>query len=160
MSKRPDDELAKLLAHPDMRVRQAAQFELAGRDAGKAIPAFANVAKSNAEPARSLARHLGPRPDRRRTLARRAGPRPIVPLLDDADAEVRAQAAHVLGDHHVAAVGEKLTALLKDKESRVRYFAAMGICKWRTRPRSSRSAPCSPRTTTRTRSCVMAESWR
>ncbi len=129
MSKRPETELAKLLAHPDMRVRQAAQFELAGRDAGKAVAAFANVAKSNAT---QLARlhaiwGLGQIAENGSLAGQALGP--IVPLLDDADAEVRAQAAHVLGDHHVTAIGEKLTALLKDKESRVRYFAAMGICK-------------------------------
>ncbi|MEI9895512.1 MAG: PQQ-dependent sugar dehydrogenase [Chthoniobacter sp.] len=50
-------------------------------------------------------------------------------LLGDADAEVRAQAAHVLGDHKVNTVSARFVEMLKDKENRVRFFAAMGISK-------------------------------
>ena len=126
MSKRSDGELAKLLGHADMRVRQAAQFELAGRGAGS-IKAFAAVA-ADTKVANPLARlhaiwGLG-------QLAKNAGALDSLPaLLSDADAEVRAQTANVLGDHKVAAVSGKLIALLKDKENRVRFFAALGLGK-------------------------------
>ena len=126
MTKRSDDELAKLLAHADMRVRQAAQFELANRGAGS-IKTFAAVA-ADTKTANPLARlhaiwGLG-------QLAKDAGALDSLPaLLNDADPEVRAQAAHVLGDHHVNAVAGKFIELLKDKENRVRFFAAMGLSK-------------------------------
>ncbi|HEY2343451.1 MAG TPA: HEAT repeat domain-containing protein, partial [Chthoniobacteraceae bacterium] len=131
MSKRPDDALAKLLAHPDMRVRQAAQFELAARDLNSSAVVFANVAKSN--PSQMARLHaiwgLGQLAEKNINATG-----PLVALLDDPDAEVRAQAAHVLGDHHVSAVADKLTALLSDKENRVRFFAAMGISKINHKP--------------------------
>jgi quinoprotein glucose dehydrogenase len=47
--------------------------------------------------------------------------------LKDGDTEVRAQAAKVLGEGKVAAAYEKLLALLKDPEARVRFFAALAL---------------------------------
>ncbi len=131
MTKRPEAELAKLLEHPDMRVRQAAQFELAGRDIAKSGPVFASVAKSSTN---TLARihaiwGLGELAEKNAQALN-----PLPPLLDDADMEVRAQAAHILGDHHFAGAADKITSLLKDKENRVRYFAAMGIYKLAHKP--------------------------
>ena len=57
MAKRPEAELAKLLGHADMRVRQAAQFELAGRGVASA-KALATVA-ADAKAANPLARLHG-----------------------------------------------------------------------------------------------------
>ncbi|MEP6669160.1 MAG: PVC-type heme-binding CxxCH protein [Chthoniobacter sp.] len=126
MTKRSDEELAKLLGHADMRVRQAAQFELSGRGAGS-IKTFAAVA-ADTKAANPLARlhavwGLG-------QLAKNAGALDALPaLLGDADAEVRAQTANVLGDHKVGAASGKLIELLKDKENRVRFFAALNLGK-------------------------------
>jgi quinoprotein glucose dehydrogenase len=54
---------------------------------------------------------------------------PLPALLDDADPEVRAQIANMLGNFKVAATAEKLVALLQDKENRVRFFAALSLGK-------------------------------
>lgn len=124
MSKRADAELAKLLEHADMRVRQNAQFELAGRGAAKAFGPVA-VATNKPQLARIHAiRGLG-------QIARKT-PHTIdglTVLLADKDAEVRAQTAKVLGDGHVVASAPQLIPLLKDPNLRVRYFAAMSLGK-------------------------------
>lgn len=128
MAKRPEGELAALFSEPDQRVRQAAQFELVERDPAKAIPLLKQIAQSAPSPLGRLHGIWG--------LGQLAGKHPaslaVLPsLLADADAEVRAQAAHILGDHKAAAskVAEKLIPLLKDTSGRVRYFAALGLGK-------------------------------
>jgi quinoprotein glucose dehydrogenase len=118
MSDRPPAELAALLGHADQRIRMAAQFELAERREE------ATLAGTALRPGPSFARlhavwGLG--------QIRAAGR--TIPLLDDADAEVRAQAARVLGDGRVAGAGDALVAHLKDASPRVRYHAAMALGK-------------------------------
>jgi quinoprotein glucose dehydrogenase len=116
MASRPLEDLASLLGHVDQRVRMAAQFELAGRRAEAPLEAVALKA--------------GP------TLARlhaiwglgqlRAADRTAA-LLDDPDAEVRAQAARVLGEGGAASTVDALVARLQDESPRVRYHAAMSL---------------------------------
>ena len=48
----------------------------------------------------------------------------LLPLVQDKDPEIRAQAAKWLGDMKYAAAAEKLMPLLKDTFSRARFFAA------------------------------------
>ena len=127
MTKRPAAELATLLAHPDMRVRQAAQFELAARGSASA-KVFDQVA-ADQKAANPLARlhaiwGLGQLAAKDVKVLD-----PLAALLGDADPEVRAQAAKLLGDFKAADAGSKLVALLKDKESRVRFFAALSLGK-------------------------------
>src|SRR5262249_44080079 len=52
---------------------------------------------------------------------------PILPLLSDADAEVRAQAAKTLSGLKTVLAYDRFVALLKDPSPRVRFFAAMGL---------------------------------
>jgi quinoprotein glucose dehydrogenase len=125
MIHRPINELAHLLEHPDMRVRQEAQFALAERGP-KGEAAFTQIARSGKN---QLARlhalwGLG-------QVARQhpEALRPVVSLLSDRDPEVRAQAARVLGNGRWAPVYEKLVALLRDPQPRVRFFAALGVGK-------------------------------
>jgi quinoprotein glucose dehydrogenase len=50
MAKKTIAELAKLLGHPHQKVRQEAQFELASRNVGEAIPALTGVLKDSKNP--------------------------------------------------------------------------------------------------------------
>jgi quinoprotein glucose dehydrogenase len=123
--KRPTEELAKLLGHADMRVRQEAQFALAAK--GKeAVP---TLARSASEGANRLARlhavwglgQVG------RTDAQ-AVREPLRALLKDDDAEVRAQAARALG-WVKGSEARDLVPLLKDPEPRVRFQAMTSLAK-------------------------------
>lgn len=126
--------LRALLADPDMRVRQAAQFALAARGADS-LPALLEVVGS---PDHRLARVHGiwaldqiaraaSADGRESALSALRG------LIDDDDAEIRAQAAKALGDNRADA-GEALTRLLRDPSSRVRAFAAHALGKIRFAP--------------------------
>jgi quinoprotein glucose dehydrogenase len=138
------EELARLLGHADMRVRQEAQFTLAERGAA-GIPVLARVASTPGPaiaPASSTNPSVRQKPELQ-TYARlhaiwglgqlaAAHPdalAPLRPLLRDSDSEVRAQAAKVLGDHRTATDAGGLIAALSDPGSRVRYFAAQGLGK-------------------------------
>jgi len=134
--KRPSKELAALLAHPDQRVRQEAQFELARKED---VETFREVASTSTNQLARLHAIWG--------LGQRGGGRgramlqTLSPLLEDADPEVRAQTAKVFGQGYIRAdwthsgleegilVHRRLLNLLKDPSLRVRYFAAMSLSK-------------------------------
>jgi quinoprotein glucose dehydrogenase len=122
---RGDDELLQLLGHADQRVRMGAQFAIASKGAGVA-PGLLKVAQSSSD---QLARlhaiwALGQIAEKNVNIAGS-----LLGFLSDADAEVKAQAAKVLGDRRVAAAGEKLVPLLGDASSRVRFQAALALGK-------------------------------
>ncbi len=124
MSQRGDGELAGLLGHADQRVRQAAQFALAVKG-DAAAPVFMRVAGDVKAP--PLARihaiwGLGQVAEKKADALQ-----PLLALLADGDAEVRAQAAHVLSDRKFATTADKLVAMLKDASARPRFFAAIGL---------------------------------
>ncbi len=125
MTQRPTAELAKLLEHPDMRVRQEAQFALADRkaDAVEALTAVAHDGKLQLARLHAIwgLGQIG------RTLP--AAVKLLPELLSDKDAEVRVQAAKVIGDTKVAEALDKLLSLLKDPQARVRFFAAQALGK-------------------------------
>jgi quinoprotein glucose dehydrogenase len=133
MEKRPFKELARLLAHRDMRVRQEAQFALADRGP-QAIKTLANVARNDSS---QLARlhaiwGLGQIAECRNPNAEckpAAALEPLLPLLEDGDAEVRAQAAKVLGERRFLKAYDGLTKLSGDASPRVRFFATLGLGK-------------------------------
>ncbi len=130
MESRSDDELARLLAHPDMRVRQEAQFTLAARG-GEGFTILTRVAGSKEN---RLARihaiwGLG-------QIVRMKGAGPsrslwdiLNPMLDDPDAEIRAQAARAMGDTRESKSLDRLIGRLEDDSPRVRFFAAMALGK-------------------------------
>lgn len=127
MTDRATEELTKLLCHPDMRIRQSAQFEFARRgvDSTKVFAGIAADTKAS-NPLARLHAIWG--------LGQLAGEYAaavdsLPALLTDADPEVRAQAAKVLGDARIASAAGKLVELLKDQENRVRFFAALSLGK-------------------------------
>jgi quinoprotein glucose dehydrogenase len=125
MTKRDEKGLINLLSHVDGRVRQAAQFELAnrGNSSSKAVTTLAvegddQLARIHAIWAMGqLARK------QQGTLD------PLIPLLADADEEIRAQAAKALGEARVAGAYDGLIKQLGDTSSRVRFCAAMALGK-------------------------------
>ena len=120
-------ELTSLLGHQDRRVRQEAHLELADRGP-KVIAALSNIAKQNGNQFARL--HaiwaLG-------IIGRDASwaLKSLETLLKDNDAEVRAQAAKVLGEGNYRAATSALIAALNDSSARVKFFAAIGLGKFR-----------------------------
>lgn len=122
-SEQSRDDLAKLLSHVDMRIRQKAQFELADRGK-KGFNSFKEVLEgSNDQFAKihsiwGIGQLAGPDKDRAEYL---------VPLLKDSDPEIVAQVAKVLGDVKFSAAGPDLVPLLKSANPRIKFFAAQAL---------------------------------
>lgn len=127
MTGRSTDELIHLLGHKDMRVRQAAQFELADRG----TPSIA--------PLTTLAQAAGERLPRLHAIwaigqiaaAQKSNQiaAALLPLLSDKDDEVRAQAEKTLGSLADRDAYEATIRLLSDPSPRVRFFAVMAAGK-------------------------------
>lgn len=113
------DDLADLLGHKDMRIRQKAQFELAKRDGG--LAALRSVAVSNnAQMARIHAIWgIGQYARKDKSIAKT-----FVGLLNDPDPEIVAQCLKLLGDVRYTDVGSKVIDLLGHDNDRVKFFAA------------------------------------
>ena len=127
MEKRTNEELAKLLAHPDQRVRQEAQFALAAK--GKdALATLAAVAKADSSPLARLHAVWGLGQVARVNLQ---GLAPLWPLLKDSDDEVRAQATRAICDARFVTkeTTPAIVPLLQDPSPRVRMLAAIGLGK-------------------------------
>lgn len=122
MGKRSARELAKLLEHPDLRVRQQAQFALAkpdnfGRLSGIASGSGNRLARIHAIFALS---QIVESPPRTEFVKEVEG---LLPLLEDEDAEVRAQAARLMGVGRLLAAQAALDRLFADPDPRVQMFA-------------------------------------
>jgi quinoprotein glucose dehydrogenase len=125
LTKRPEAELAGLLAHADQRVRQEAQFALVEKGAA-AIATFTSVAQKKENQLARLHAIWGLGMIGRKTPAAFDA---IVSLLADEDGEVRAQAAKVLGDGKCAKAFDGLMKLLADPFPRAQFFAAQSLGK-------------------------------
>lgn len=140
-AKRSSAELAKLLRHPDQRVRLRAQLELTRRpDAADRFEAATKsdqrlerihgvwglgiLARRGAAIAPGAAWGKGPAPLAPET-ERIAAAKRLVPLLADADAEIRAQAVRVLEESPLKGNDLPLGKLILDPSLRVRSFAAI-----------------------------------
>lgn len=129
------EKLAGLLSHPDMRVRQRAQFALveqkrkdlllnAAQVDGGAAPEFASKESHNL--LRRLHGIWG--------IAQLAKEDPalwssLLPLLGDEAIEIRASTARALGESRTAEAGRALIGSLQDASPRVQSFAAIGVGK-------------------------------
>jgi len=131
-------DLTKLLSHQDMRVREEAQFALADRG-GAAIKTFIGVARQKSN---QLARlhaiwGIGQVVCRNDVPGSQtdalAGLDQLVELLSDADAEVCAQSAKVLGDCHYPKAYDGLQKLLRNANPRIQFFSALSLGKLRRR---------------------------
>jgi quinoprotein glucose dehydrogenase len=125
-SKLSAPELVSLLGHPDRRVRLEAQFALVD---AKAAGVLTSVAKDNPSQFARVHAIWG-----LEQLARREGYPSgclanVLPLLSDADPEIRAQAAKVVGEAREPKALELLIGQLADDSPRVRYFAAQSLGK-------------------------------
>src|SRR5690606_35257283 len=85
LTTRPVEELLRLLSHPDLRVRQRAQFALVTHGE-EIVPVLAEVAQTTGNLHAVWA------------LRQLKAPTPLRALLDHATPELRAQAARALGD--------------------------------------------------------------
>jgi quinoprotein glucose dehydrogenase len=125
---RSAEELEKLLAHDDQRVRQAAQFQLAAKGDDATLTHAAQSGPG------TLARvhavwGLGQVAQQRKPVLTA-----VAALLGDADGEVRAQAARVLGDHQFKGAYDRLIAMLRDAHPRARFYAALALGKAAYKP--------------------------
>lgn len=122
---RDEDALVALLNHADQRVRQEAQFALA--DLGPSIvPRLLEIAGSETDLFPRLHAlwgvwQLGLQGTTDLTV--------LSPFLEDENAEIRAQAAKILGDSPSSAVASDLIAALDDPSPRVRFYAATSLGK-------------------------------
>ncbi|WP_276483035.1 HEAT repeat domain-containing protein [Paraflavitalea pollutisoli] len=122
-SQKQPDELGALLSNADKQVRMKAQFELVKRGAaGEEV--FKKVLAPNSQQLSRVHAIWG-----LSQLARKEAKyaQALLPLLQDKDPEIRAQAAKWLGDIKYKEAGEKLVVLLNDPYSRARFFAAEAI---------------------------------
>jgi quinoprotein glucose dehydrogenase len=132
-SSRSNDELIRLLAHPHLKIRQEAQFALAARNEA-AVPLFVNVAAKNDSRLARLHAIWGlGQIGRKQTSVLNA----VLPLLQDADGEVRAQTAKVLGEARLETAADKLESLLNDAEPRVQFFAAQAYGRMASRAQTA-----------------------
>lgn len=132
MENRSPEQLATLLGHPDQRVRQEAQFELVTRALSHGTKALdpkyagelARVALQSDAPLARLHAIWGLGQIGR---VQRDSLSVIGSLLEDGDAEVRAQTAKVFGDARFTGASKALVKALSDPSSRVRFFAAIAL---------------------------------
>lgn len=118
-----DAMLGETLKNPDMRVRLKAQFELVKRK-GKGAAIFRQSIQQTSSRLARINAIWGmaqlARQDKKYATE-------LVPLLQDKDAEIRAQAAKWIGDIKYSEAGEKLLPLLTDTAARARFFAAEAL---------------------------------
>ncbi|MHA3773935.1 DUF7133 domain-containing protein [Verrucomicrobiota bacterium sgz303538] len=132
-AQRSAEELGKLLAHKDQRIRLESQWALAKKKDGAHVLLYAALTSSD-----QLARlHgiWGTAHAARLAEYQQAGSSvrlldPMVALLNDKDEEVRSQAAKVLGEGKVERAYSALVAALKDPAPRVRFFATQALAEF------------------------------
>jgi quinoprotein glucose dehydrogenase len=129
MSGRPAAELAGLLGHADLRVRQAAQFEFAGRGAAGWDTLVAAASKSGEPRARRHAVRALRQIARTPAGAARLGsqPQPALRWLSDPDAGVVLEGCRFWSDAPLAAASGPLRALFRQVDPQVAAEALLAF---------------------------------
>jgi len=132
-TERPTDELAGLLAHPNYRVRQGAQFELARRGESSIDP-LTTVAKAGKTVQSRLHAlwalgQVAHGATATKQGARSAPLETLISLLTDSDARVRGNAARVLGDARYGRAHDALVTLTTDADAHTRALASIALGK-------------------------------
>lgn len=132
-AQRSPEELGKLLAHKDQRIRLESQWALAKQQGGAQV--LLNAALENSDQLARLHGIWGAGHAARLAEYQQAGSGarfldPIAALLNDKDEEVRAQAAKVLGEGRGPSAYSGLVSALKDSAPRVRFFAAQALAEF------------------------------
>ncbi|MGB6042123.1 MAG: HEAT repeat domain-containing protein, partial [Pirellulales bacterium] len=122
LEQRSLDRLVQLLSHTDRRLRLAAQFAMVNRRASTELQQVA-LRHENKLARLHAIWALQQFPENAQTSAC------LGQLLLDKDAEVRGQAAKVLGALQIQAAGDVVVRLLEDESPRVRHFAAIALGK-------------------------------
>ncbi|QDT81143.1 Quinoprotein glucose dehydrogenase B precursor [Gimesia maris] len=122
-AERSPEELTKLLAHVDQRIRMEAQFALVDQNQ---LAALQQVALASPDQLARLHAIWGIGQLGRKTSSAVAG---IQSLLHDSDSEVQSQTAKVIGEAGFTAAAPALIELLKNPNARVQFFAAVALGK-------------------------------
>ncbi|MEO5804694.1 MAG: PVC-type heme-binding CxxCH protein, partial [Verrucomicrobiota bacterium] len=135
MEKRPVEELAQLLGHADMRVRMEAQFALE-RKSLVVVESLSEVAKTNINPLAqihalwALKRIWLAQTNRVSLEVTKTLKGTYDALLQNNDPEIRAQALRLLEKRlQIACPDDRSNVRLRDKDPRIRFFAAMNLGK-------------------------------
>lgn len=120
--KKSGSELYDLLFFEDQRIRQKAQFELAGRSEGAGL--FTKAAQQTGN---QLARVHAIWGTGQLLAAKKGDAALLIRLLKDNDPEIAAQAAKVLGDVRHKPAGSALVPLLAHASPRVQFYAAQAL---------------------------------
>ncbi|TWT40732.1 HEAT repeat protein [Thalassoglobus neptunius] len=121
LAKLSETRLGELLAHPDKRIRQRAQFELVKKEAEDVLREVAN-SSSNQKARLHAIWGLGQMLRVGKILSK-----DLIELANDQDPEVRAQALNVLGDNNVTDAAPLFVAAVGNGTPRQKYFAAIGL---------------------------------
>lgn len=122
-SKKNKPELGQLLKHQDMRIRQKAQFELAK----KGGDGFNELAAATKQTEHQLARIHGLWGIGQLARKNIKYANTFTQYLTDADPEIQAQAAKMIGDVRYKGASAELIPLLEHSSLRVQFFAAEAL---------------------------------
>ncbi|KAB2660315.1 MAG: hypothetical protein DVB31_14320, partial [Verrucomicrobia bacterium] len=127
-ARRSDKELLGLLAHPNFRVRQNAQFELAGHGESLVKP-LAGVVRGNRDVHARLhaAWALAQIAHATARGARSGALDPLVALAGDPEPHLRANIARILGDARYQPARDVLVALAADPDAHVRALGTLAL---------------------------------
>ncbi|WP_273565993.1 HEAT repeat domain-containing protein [Maribacter halichondriae] len=117
------DDLVKLLAYPDMRIRQKAQFELVNRGR-KGFTSFKETLETSSDQFAKIHSIWGIGQLASKDLNRAEA---LIGYLKDTDSEIIAQSAKIIGDVKFVDAAAELIPLLKNNNPRVKFFAAQAL---------------------------------